>query len=55
MASTMVVIKGEAITAGSRRIFFARSGRVQPTNLAHKTVQTKVPQTTAAEAAAAAE
>ena len=43
----MVVIKGEAITAGSKPIFLASSGRVQPTSLAQITVQTMVPQITA--------
>ena len=48
MASTMVVIKGEAITAGSAPIFFARRGMVQPTTLAQTMVRKRVKQTTAA-------
>ena len=34
-ASTMVVMKGEAMTAGSKPSFLASRGRVQPTILAH--------------------
>ena len=41
-ASTMVVMKGEAMTAGSMPIFSATMGRVQPTTLAHSTVNTRV-------------
>ena len=42
MASTIVVMKGLAITAGSKPIFFASSGSVQPTNFAQNTVTTRV-------------
>ena len=38
MASTMVVIKGLAITAGSKPIFFANIGREDPTVFAIITV-----------------
>ena len=44
----MVVMKGEAMTAGSMPIFSATMGRVQPTTLAHSTVNTRVRQTTRA-------
>ena len=44
----MVVIKGEAMTAGSKPTFFARSGRAQPTSFAAKTVKIRVRQMTAA-------
>lgn len=47
-ASTMVVMKGLAITAGSKPIFFARIGNVQPIILAIRTVITNVEQTTKA-------
>ena len=46
-ASTMVEIKGLAITAGSRCTALARIGRLQPTILAHTTVTAKVRHTTA--------
>ena len=36
----MVVMKGEAITAGSKPIFLASSGSIQPTILAANTVHT---------------
>jgi hypothetical protein len=45
-ASTIVVIKGEAITAGSNPIFLASIGRVQPTNLATVIVINSVAHTT---------
>ena len=44
----MVVMKGEAITAGSKPIFSARMGRPEPTSLAQATVPTSVAHTTAA-------
>ena len=44
----MVVMKGEAITAGSKPIFLASSGSIQPTILAANTVHTSVRQMTAA-------
>ena len=45
-ASTIVVINGDAITAGSKPIFLASIGRVQPTILATVIVINKVPHTT---------
>ena len=45
-ASTIVVINGDAITAGSKPIFLASIGRVQPTSLATVIVINKVPHTT---------
>ena len=48
MASTMVVIKGDAITAGSKPSFFAAMGSVQPMTLAQNTVHTRVIQITRA-------
>ena len=47
-ASTIVVIKGLAITAGSKPIFFAKSGSVQPTTLATITVSAIATDTTIA-------
>ena len=47
-ASTMVVINGLAITAGSNQIFFAISGSEQPTTFAIKTVTDNEMQTVAA-------
>ena len=44
----MVVMKGEAITAGSKPTRLASRGREQPTSLAHSTVPTRVAQTTRA-------
>ena len=41
LASTMVVISGEAISAGSRPIFFAHIGRMQPSSFAEITVATR--------------
>ncbi len=41
-ASTMVVIKGLAMTAGSNPIFFAPKGNKQPTSMATTTDATKV-------------
>ena len=46
-ASTMVEMKGLAITAGSRRNAFAPRGSTQPTSLAMTTVTARVKQTTA--------
>ena len=46
--STNVVINGEAINAGSRPIFLANSGRVQPMIFAITTVTSMVTHTTAA-------
>ena len=46
----MVLMKGEAITAGSNPIFSAKMGREAPTSLAQATVPTRVQQTTAATA-----
>ena len=48
MASTTVVMNGEAMTAGSKPIFLASSGSVQPTTLAANTVTTSVRQMTSA-------
>ena len=48
IASTIVVIKGLAITAGSNPIFFANIGSVLPTILAHNTVIIRVKHTTSA-------
>ena len=45
-ASTIVVINGEAITAGSNPSFLANIGRVQPTSFATVIVINKVPHTT---------
>ena len=42
MASTKVVIKGEAITAGSNFMALARRGREAPTNFAMTTVTARV-------------
>ena len=42
------VLKGEAITAGSKWSFSARMGREEPTSLAQATVPTSVAQTTRA-------
>ena len=47
-ASTIVVINGLAITAGSKPSFEASTGKVQPTNFATTTVKNKVKQTTKA-------
>ena len=47
-ASTIVVINGLAITAGSNPSFLAIIGREQPITLATHTVRTKVEQTTSA-------
>ena len=47
-ASTIVVIIGLAINAGSSFTFFASMGSVQPINLARITVQSKLTDTTAA-------
>ena len=44
----MVVMNGDAITAGSKPIRFANMGSVQPTSFAQNTVQTIVRQITAA-------
>ena len=41
-------MNGLAITAGSKPIFLANSGRVQPTSFAKNTVHTRVMHTTAA-------
>ena len=41
----MVVIKGLAITTGSKPSFLASNGRVQPTNLAQTTVKARVKET----------
>ena len=46
----MVLMKGEAITAGSNPIFSAKMGREAPTSLAQATVPTRVQHTTAATA-----
>ena len=46
IASTIVVIKGLAITAGSSFIFFASKGNIQPIISAKITVQTSVKDTT---------
>ena len=46
-ASTIVVIKGLAITAGSSPIFLAISGRVHPTSFAASTVTSSVRHMTA--------
>ena len=48
IASTTVVMNGEAMTAGSKPIFLASSGSVQPTSLAANTVTISVRQMTAA-------
>ena len=45
-ASTIVVINGDAITAGSKPIFLARIGRVQPTSFATVMVISNVKHTT---------
>ena len=45
-ASTIVVMNGLAITAGSKPIFFASIGREHPIILATHTVNTSVIQTT---------
>src|SRR5574344_152707 len=47
-ASTIVVINGLAITAGSNFSFLANKGNVEPITLANITVITKVKQTTPA-------
>ena len=47
-ASTIVVIKGLAITAGSNPIFLAIIGSEQPITFATQTVNIKVEQTTKA-------
>ena len=47
-ASTIVVINGLAITAGSNFNFFAIIGREHPITLATHTVSTRVEQTTSA-------
>ena len=47
-ASTIVVIKGLAITAGSNPTFLASMGRVHPTTFAMNMVTTKVKHTTEA-------
>ena len=44
-ASTMVVMKGFATTAGSKRQSFARIGNNAPTNLAMITVQNNARET----------
>ena len=44
----MVLMKGEAMTAGSKPIFSARIGREEPTSLAQATTPTSVAHTTAA-------
>ena len=43
-ASTIVVIKGELITAGSKPIFFASIGSVEPINFANTISTTSVRQ-----------
>ena len=45
-ASTIVVMKGLAITAGSKPNLLAMSGRVQPTNFAQIKVKARVMQMT---------
>lgn len=45
-ASTIVVINGLAITAGSNPNFEATTGKIQPTSFATMTVKNKVKQTT---------
>ena len=47
-ASTIVVINGEAITAGSKPNFFAPIGKMDPTNFAITTVIANVIHTAAA-------
>ena len=47
-ASTMVVMNGDAMTAGSKPSFFANKGSVHPTNLAIMMVNTNEIDTTAA-------
>ena len=47
-ASTIVVMRGLAMTAGSKPIFFATIGRMQPISLAEITVTTSVQQMVAA-------
>ena len=44
-ASTIVVINGDATTAGSNLTFFAKRGSEQPTNLAITTVKAKARET----------
>ena len=48
IASTMVVMNGDAITAGSKPSFSAKSGIMQPTTLAQTTVSTNVRHTVSA-------
>ena len=47
-ASTIVVMNGLAITAGSKPSFDARTGNTQPTNFATITVKNNVKHTTKA-------
>ena len=42
IASTIVVMSGDAMTAGSNPIFAATSGSVQPTSFAKQTTRTRV-------------
>ena len=46
-ASTRVVIRGEAAKAGSTRMRWANSGKMQPIDLAMTTVQNKLAEITA--------